>query len=188
MSSRSSTEERQAELPDTVEVARIRSPHGVRGGVAVDVLSDVEGRLDAGSELLLKTVGGDRRTVRILASRPHKTGRVVVFEGFEAREEAATLRGAVLEVPRSQVPPAEDGFYYQFELVGCLCSDADEGELGVVTDVLEDGGGLLLQVEGAGMSILIPFVDAVVTGVDIDARRIELQLPEGLIEQCASRQ
>jgi 16S rRNA processing protein RimM len=188
MSSRSSTTEASGtELPETVAVARIRSPHGVRGGVAVDVLTDVEGRLGVGRELLLVGPRGDRRRVRIRISKPYRTGRILAFDEFGSRDEAAELKGSVLEVPRDQVPPAEEGSWYQFELVGCACEDAAAGELGRVVEVIEDGGGQLLRVEDRERSLLVPFVEAFVTAVDVERRRIGLRLPEGLIEQCASR-
>lgn len=187
MSSRSSTDDDDSQLPPTVEVARIRSPHGVRGELTVDVLTDVDGRLAVGSELLLVSDGRSRRQVTIAASRPFKTGRIIRLQGCGSREDAARLRGSMLEVERSSVPPAPDGAYYQFELVGCRCRDAEAGELGTVISVVEDGGGLLLEVAEGESAVMVPFVAAFIERIDIGERRIELKLPEGLIEQCTYR-
>jgi len=187
MSSRSSTEVAESQLPPTVEVARIRSPHGVRGEFTVDVLSDVDGRLGVGSELILVSGEDPRRQVTIAASRPFKTGKIIRLRGCGSREDAARLRGSMLEVERSSVPAAPEGAYYQFELVGCRCWDAEAGELGTVVSVVEDGGGLLLEVAGAESAVMVPFVAAFIERIDIGAGRIELKLPEGLIEQCTYR-
>jgi 16S rRNA processing protein RimM len=110
----------------------------------------------------------------------------VRFEGVETRDQAEELRDALLEVDRRQTPPAPAGSYYYFELVGCLCSDRGRGELGRIENVLEDGGGLLLEVHQGHRVLLIPFVKTYLRRVDVERRYVEVDLPEGLIETCAS--
>lgn len=184
MSSRSSTD--PPSLPDSIDVARIRRPHGVRGEVLVDPLSDVPGRLDEGSRLWLVSSEGDRSAVEVATSRPHAGGLLLSFRGLTDRDAAERLRGGRLEVERSESPPPPAGSYYFFELVGCACVDATDGALGEVVDVIEDGGGLLLRLDGPSGELLVPFVEAYVAGVDVAGRRIELRLPPGLVETCAS--
>jgi 16S rRNA processing protein RimM len=71
--------------------------------------------------------------------------------------------------------------------VGCRCRDGRYGELGRVAEVVEDGGGLLLEIESPGRHLLVPFVRAFLKSVDVTAGEIELDLPEGLIEACESK-
>lgn len=153
----------------------------------MDSLSDVPGRLEAGSRLWLVGPAGERLAVEIVGSRPHAGGLLLSFRGLEELGAVERFRGGRLEVERAATPPAPAGSYYYYELVGCSCVDAGEGELGVVEDVVEDGGGLLLRVRGAGRELLIPFVDSYLTAVDVAARRIGLALPPGLVETCASK-
>lgn len=116
---------------------------------------------------------------------------LLTLDGVSDRDTAETLRGARLEVDSGEVPDPPDGFYYHFQLVDCECHDEHEGLLGTVRDVVEDGGGSLLIVERTskegGQSVPIPFVNAFLLNVDLENRRIELSLPEGLIETCTSR-
>jgi len=84
------------------------------------------------------------------------------------------------------VTPAPAGSYYYFELAGCLCRDTNHGELGRVCEVIEDGGGLLLEVRAGERLLLVPFVEEYVAAVDVAGRRIDLQLPNGLLETCTS--
>jgi 16S rRNA processing protein RimM len=182
----SAAESRRDDLPETITVGRVLRPQGVRGEVVVEVLSDVPERFAPGSRLMGTREGKPGITVEVAASRPHKSGAVVRFAGSEDRDQAEELRGLWLEIPRSQVPPAEPGTYYQYELVGCLCRVSGE-ELGRVAEVVEDGGGLLLIVEGEGRRIPVPFVREFLREVDVAGARIDLELPPGLVETCASK-
>ncbi len=168
-------------------VGRVVRPHGVRGEVKVEVLSDVPGRFAAGVEFFLVVHRRPPQIVRIESCRLVRGGALVLFEGIGDRDEAESLRDARLEVDLSEVPPAPEGFYYHFELVGCRCHEAEAGDLGEVSAVIEDGGGHLLEVDDGGRRLLVPFVDAFLENVDIVGRRIDLRLPPGLIEVCTSK-
>lgn len=204
MSSTSSTKRTERpDLPPTVLVGRVVKPHGLRGEVVVEVLSDVPGRLDAGSSLLVTDAEGEPlrlgarpglpARLTVAASRPSKSPdqemALVRFDGVEDRDRAAEIAGAWLAVERSRVPPAPEGSYYRFELVGCRCRDGAR-ELGRVVDVLEDGGGLLLIVEGVlegeTRRVPVPFVERFLREVDVEAGEIVVDLPPGLVEECAS--
>ena len=187
MSSKSSRTESRADLPERVTVGRVIRPHGVRGEVTVTVLTDVPGRFAPGTTLLLaREEGGPAVPVVVESERPHKSGVAVRFAGTEDRDRAEELRGAWLEVERSQVPAAPPGTYYHYELLGCRCFDG-ERDLGQVVEVIEDGGGLLLIVEDGERQVPVPFVASFLREVDVAAGRIELALPPGLVDACASR-
>lgn len=174
-------------LPETVLVGRILKPHGLRGEVIVEVLSDVEERFAPGAEVVAGGPGGGT-ALRVAGCRPFRGGLLVHFDGRPDRTSVEDLAGRELVIAREAVPAAPAGTFYYFELMGCRCSDRTQGDLGVVTDVVEDGGGLLLEVRGdAGGKVLVPFVSAFVEQIDIPAGTIELDLPPGLVETCASK-
>ena len=198
-SSKSSGAAGRDDLPETVAVGRILRPHGLRGEVAVEVLTDAPRRLDPGSSLLLVREGEPPVPVLVAARRaaggpakaapPHRARRafeLLRLAGIEDREGAEALRGGWLEIERSRVPPAPPGTYYRYELVGCRCASGGE-ELGEVVEVVEDGGGLLLLVSDGRREVPVPFVARFLRAVDVEHARIELDLPPGLIEACASR-
>ncbi len=200
MSSTSSKTDSGAAPTETIAVGRILGPHGVRGEVGVEVLTDAPHRLDAGSSLLLVREGSAPRPVVIASSRGQAARGAAVaaagrarrrtvllrLAGCEGREQAEALRGAWLEIERARVPPAPAGTYYRFELLGCRCRSGGE-DLGEVVDVVEDGGGLLLVVSDGRREVPVPFVARFLAAVDVEGRRIDLELPPGLIEVCASR-
>ncbi|HEY6324592.1 MAG TPA: ribosome maturation factor RimM [Thermoanaerobaculia bacterium] len=188
-----------AATPETIVVGRILRPHGLRGEAIVEVLTDAPRRFDPGSSLLLVREGRPEvalvvasRRAASAPGRPPGGGRarqataLVRFAGIGDREAAVALRGGWLEVERSLVPPAPVGTYYRFELLGCRCSDGGE-DLGKVVEVVEDGGGLLLIVADGRREVPVPFVARFLRAVDVEHGRIELDLPPGLIEACASR-
>jgi 16S rRNA processing protein RimM len=186
LKSSKTTEGSRADLPETITVGRILRPHGVRGEVVVEVLSDVPGRFAPGSEVLAAREGERQVTLKVAVSRDHKSGVVARFSGFDDRDGAESLRGMWLEVLRSGVPAAPSGTYYHYELLGCRCFTA-EGELGRVVELLEDGGGLLLVVDDSERRVPIPFVQGFLRKVDVADGSIELDLPPGLLDVCASK-
>jgi len=191
-----------APLPETVTVGRVLGPHGLRGEVVVEVLTDAPRRFEPGSSLLLEREGEPPVILVVATRRAHgapagkqggtggsrsrRATMLLRFAGVGDREGAVALRGGWLEIERSLVPPAPAGTYYRFELLGCRCSDGGE-DLGEVVEVVEDGGGLLLIVADGRREVPVPFVARFLRAVDVEHGRIELDLPPGLIEACASR-
>lgn len=175
-------EQGSATPPDLVEVGRVLRPHGIRGELVVESWTEQERRFEPGA-VLLPVAGAP---LVLVAARQHHGRLLVRFEGVDDRDRAERLRGTVLHVRRDQVPPAPGGTYYHFELVGCVLEDRRSGPLGTVAGVVEDGGGALLRVAVEKGELLVPFVSAFLLRVDIAGRRIQMDLPEGLVETCAS--
>lgn len=153
------------------------------------VLTDVAARFTEGFRLALLPPGAAPRSpvrLTVASARPHKKALLVRFEGIDDRDGAEALRGAELAVDAADSPAPPEDTWYHYQLLGCRCHDRREGDLGEVIDVLEDGGGTLLLVERDGTKLPIPLVKKYLVEVDVEDRRIELDLPEGLVEACAS--
>ena len=182
MTSRSGKRE-AGDPEERILVGRIVGAHGIRGEVSVEVYSDVEDRFDPGRRIFLD-LRGRSSALTVETVRPHKGRLLVGFEGIGDRNRAEELRGGKLGVDRSDVPPAPEGSYYHFELVGCRVVDRALGELGEVADVIEDGGGILLVVRRPSGNLPVPFVDPYLERVDIEGQQIDCVLPEGFLEAC----
>jgi 16S rRNA processing protein RimM len=176
----------RADLPERVAVGRVLRPVGLRGEVIVQVLSDVPGRLAPGGAVIGTRGGRPSIPLIVETHREHKSGAVVRFAGYDDRDRAEELRDLLLEVDRSEVPEAPEGTYYWYQLIGCRC-EVDGEDLGEVVDLVEDGGGLLLVVSDGERDVPIPFVQSFLKNVDVERGHIELDLPPGLLEACASR-
>jgi 16S rRNA processing protein RimM len=155
-----------------IALAAVAGAHGVKGEVRLKLFSDSAESLAAHQKLY---VGGAVR--RLLAVRDGGKAAVARFEGIADRGAAEALRGSLVEVDRSALPPLEEGEYYHADLIGLPCEDGDGGALGTVVAVENFGAGDLLEVElEGGKRSLIPFKPGI---ADLGDRKIVLD-PEFL--------
>jgi 16S rRNA processing protein RimM len=169
-----------------VTVGRIGRPHGIRGDVMVSVRTDEpELRFAVGSRL--DTDPADVGPLTVAAVRWHSGALLVSFDGIRDRDAAAELRGTWLSVDSGMLAAPEDPDEFRdHELVGLSVQTADGTVVGVVMDVLHSGQDLLAvrQDTGAGASapeILVPFVKAIVTDVNVAAGVLVIDPPPGLL-------
>jgi 16S rRNA processing protein RimM len=172
----------EVERPDVV-VGRIVRPHGIRGQVVVESLTDFdERRFQAGG--VLTVVQGERTgRVTIASSRPHGRRWVVGFEGVGSIDEAEAWRGAELRISDAELTPLPDGRFYLHDLIGCRVTTTDGVVVGEVQRVDDfNGPAMLLVVEMPGGEALVPFADTICRHVDIEAKTIVIAPPPGLLE------
>ena len=163
-------------------VGRVARPHGIRGQVVVNPETDfVEERFAAGATLWTHADHGDARL--IVATMRVQNGRPVVgFEGFERIEDVERLAGVELRVPAESLQKLDEGSFYQFELVGCAVETTGGARVGEVVRVDGGAGGSLLAIEGPRGEILIPLAVDICVEIDVAAKRIRIDPPEGLLE------
>jgi 16S rRNA processing protein RimM len=167
---------------DLVLVGRIARTHGNRGQVIVNPETDFpEQRFAAGAVLHTRRDGAEG-TVRITASRMHQGRPIVSIEGIDTMTDAEGLAGLELRVPESSLAPLPPGTFYHHQLVGCEVSTTAGRVLGPVRKV-EGGAGTARLVIGEGRGeVQIPLVDALCVAIDVGARRIVVDPPEGLLD------
>lgn len=146
-----------------LEVARIGRAHGLRGEVAVTLLSDRTDRLEPGSELT-----GDGRTFRVVAGRRHGRGWLVHFDGIDDRDTAESLRGLVLHAAADE--DAEGLWVHR--IIGLEVVDVDGVPRGRITAVQENPAHDLLVLDDG---TLVPAV-FIVSADD----RVVVDAPDGL--------
>jgi 16S rRNA processing protein RimM len=168
-----------------VTLARVVKTQGRRGEVAVEVHSDVPGRLQAGMRLFALAEDSRRRELQIEDAWPHKDFVVLKFAGVDSISDAESLAGCELQVPLSERARLEAGATYISDLIGCTLFDRGR-ELGTITDVRFGAGEAPLLVVGSGEQELeIPYAQEFLVRVDLGHKRIEMMLPEGLLEANA---
>lgn len=158
----------------------IGAPHGVRGEVRIKAFT--------GDPLAIAEYGPlsakDGRSFEIEDLRPAKEVVVARLKGVDTREAAEALNGTQLFVPRDRLPPPEDeDEFLQADLLGCSVLGPEGAVLGVVKTVENFGAGDLLEIETPdGRFVLMPFTKAYAPRIDIAARRIHAEPPQGLFE------
>lgn len=104
------------------------------------------------------------------------------LEGVDSLSQADSLAGLDVHLPEESLRERGKDEFYLFQLVGCWVSGRDGRRIGRVRDVLSSGAGELLLVESEGKDILIPFHKSICTEVDVDAKEIRLDPPDGLLD------
>jgi len=155
-----------------IALAAVAGAHGVKGEVRLKLFSDSAQSLSQHQKLY---VGGAER--RLLAIRDSGKTAVARLEGVNDRSVAEALRGSLVEVDRSALPPLEEGEYYHADLIGLPAVDGQGNAVGTVVVVENFGAGDLLEIElQTGKRSLIPFKPGI---ADLDDGRIILN-PEFL--------
>ena len=166
-------------------VARLKKPHGLKGEVIVwSLTDDPEEALAVGRELRPIDEGGTPvgDPLLIERSRPYHRGWLLKFEGVADRTTLEGWRLRLFGMRAEALRPPGDGELYVHEVPGAMIVVGGT-EVGVARDVVEmPGGGRLLSVEVGGREVLVPFRKPIVTRIDRDARLIELDPPDGLLE------
>jgi 16S rRNA processing protein RimM len=164
--------------PAWIAVGRITRAHGVKGEVAVHVLTEVGSRFDPGEKVYLEQ--DESRPLSISSSRPHRDRLLVTFEEIPDREAAESLHGHYLFVAATSSPLPPDGAYWAHQLIGCRVSGDDGRDMGVVAEVIHTEANDVWVVVGDGTQTLVPALKDVVQSVDVPGRRIVVRVIEGL--------
>jgi 16S rRNA processing protein RimM len=169
-------------------VGRVIRPHGVRGELAVEVLSDAPERFAPGVEVAAGDPDGDEalRPLEVTAARLHQGRMLLRFTGVEDRDAAELLRGSLLTIPAEAARELGPDEFWRHQLVGLAVLDADGKDRGVVSDVLPGAAHDLLQVRRPdGVAVLIPAVAALVE-VQLAQGRVVVQAIPGLLDPDGS--
>lgn len=186
------TRERQNTGPEApggewVTLARLVRPRGVKGEILADILTDFPERFEERRRLYLRAslLSAEVREVALERHWMHQ-GRVVLkFVGIDTMTAAESLRGLEVVIPMAERAPLEEGAVYIGDLVGCVLFDRRTATgVGAIVAVDRESSNMeLLVVETpGGGEMLVPFARAYEPQLDLAGRRMEMTLPEGLVE------
>ncbi|HEX4004935.1 MAG TPA: ribosome maturation factor RimM [Acidobacteriaceae bacterium] len=179
--------------PALVLVAKLIRPHGRRGEIVADILTDFPERFHGRSRLILippARIGTAPREVLMENFWFQRSRMVLKLQGIDSINEAESLRGYDVAIPAAERAPLPDGSAYVSDLIGCRVFDLNQGEVDVGEIVEVDRGSSntdLLVVRAAGArgnqaDAMIPFVREYLVHVDPGERRVVMRLPQGLLE------
>jgi len=178
-------------------LAQIRRYQGRKGEVFADLLTDFPEKFAERKQLWLLSgtssgAGGGvsaataPREVELIAQWPHKGGIVLHFAGVDSITAAETLKGMIVAIPRAERAALDEDEVYVGDLIGCALIDVAGTEpvtVGPIEEVDRSSGPVaLLVVQGASGEVLVPFAKSYLRNIDLKAKRVEMALPEGLVE------
>jgi 16S rRNA processing protein RimM len=177
-----------------ITIAKVVKVQGRVGEVLTELFTDFPEKFEERRMLIAWLASGERRELKLEDHWPHKGAMVLKFEGVDSIEDAEKLKGAEIQIPAADRTKLEDGSVYVSDLLGCAVV-VEGREIGKVTDVDFGAGEAPLLVvksenpllpkegrNGAPREFLIPFVERFVVKQDLEGKRIEMQLPEGMLE------
>jgi 16S rRNA processing protein RimM len=167
---------------DWISIARIARPHGIRGEVVADLLTDFPDRFAALEEVTLRRDGKVLGALTLEQHRFHK-GRVMLkFAGYDDANRAEELRAASLVIRRAELVELNEDEYYVFDLAGCEVVTLAGQALGTVAKVEDFGAAPLLVVRNESREWLIPLTREICPHVDTKGKKIVVNPPEGLLD------
>jgi len=168
-------------------IGRIVAPHGIRGEVKVEVMTDFPERFKPGSRAFLGIGSEDpaAQPVKIVAARPHKGGFLVRLDVAPDRNAAEILRDRYLLIPETEAMRLGEHENYLHDLIGLRVETTDGRFLGKLTEVLFTKANDVYVARGPDGEVLLPAIRDVVLQVDLSARRMVVALPDGLLADAS---
>ncbi len=167
---------------EMVLVGFVARTHGNRGQVILKSETDFpEERFRVGATLHGRLGTGPVEALEVTAVRFQQGRPIIGLAGFSSISEAERLAGYELRVPASAQIPLPKGTYYHHELIGCEVVTRQGDAVGRVADVQGDGQATRLVVRSVRGEVLIPLAQEICE-IDIAAKRIVVDPPEGLLE------
>jgi 16S rRNA processing protein RimM len=165
--------------PVFLVVGLLRRPHGVKGEIIMDILTDFPERLKKG---ILVYVGPDYLPLKLSSCRQHGQALLVSFEGYQTPEQVGELRNLFASVPAADRPPLPAGEYYHHQILGLQAVTEAGVVLGVVHEILETGANDVFVIQPAtGPEILLPDIDTVVKEIQLEKGQMIIALLPGLL-------
>jgi len=170
---------------DSLELGRIGGPYGIKGWVHVQSFTSPPDRLLKYREWTLSSAqaSAEAREVihKVLEARTQGSGLVARLEGFEDRDRALLLQGAIIRVPRSAMPKLRRREFYQADLIGLSVTNLEGVALGAITHFVETPGGDVMVIRNAeGQEHWVPATKSHLSKVDLAASAVVVDWPAAL--------
>ena len=169
-------------------VAHIVKPRGRRGELTAHLLTDFPENLLEQTIVFLWDGNSEPRSVEVEKSWMHGDRLILKFPGCDSIDDAENYAALDVLLPRSQAATLPEGMHYFHELEGCqvvnaTVNEAAGSDLGTVERVEGAPGNYRLSVRTPqGKELLIPFAEEICPTIDTKAKRIEVKLPDGLLD------
>ena len=169
-----------------VLIGKIVGAHGLDGTSKVVSYAESVSIFTPNTSIILRRPEGQARTFNIQWAKEHSRCILLALDGVTDRNQAESLIGCELLIPRSRLPEPEYGTYYWFDLIGLMVYTTDGRLLGRLASIIPTGSNDVYVIRPEAEDgkdkdeVLIPAIDSVVREIDLKRKRMRVELPEDL--------
>ena len=164
-----------------VLIGKIVGVHGIKGTNRFKSYAESLSVFEPGRSMLIRDNRSREKRVEVNWVKAHTRTPLIAFKGVADREGAEALIGADMFIPETELPALDEDTYYWFELIGLEVYTTEEDYLGRITSIFETGSNDVYVVKDKKQEVLIPALESVVVDIDLELKRMRVDLPEGLI-------
>lgn len=163
-----------------VLIGKIVGIHGLKGTGKLRCYAESLSVFSPGSSILVRDQRGREASYEINWVKPHTGIPLISFKGITNRDQAKKMIGGELFIPQSKLPELDEDTYYWFDLIGIEVYTKTEEFLGRIESILETGSNDVYVVKKHEKEVLIPALESVILEIDLEHKRMQVDLPEGL--------
>jgi len=166
--------------PEFLVVGKLHKPHGLMGGMILEILTDFPDRLIQGKKVF---IGDEKKELSIEEIRQSGKNWIVIFKEYGQPEDLSVLRNQYVFVPANQIPPLPEGEYYHHQLIGLSVFNHNKGYLGLLTEILATGANdvyVISNPDNPENELLIPVLKSIIKEVDLAENIMIVELPQWL--------
>jgi 16S rRNA processing protein RimM len=163
-------------------IGRFVGAHGVKGSCKIRPFVESLSAFQPGSSIFVGASENLKKAYEINWVKSHAKIVLLSLKGVANRHQAEALIGAELFIEKARLPELNDGSYYWFDLIGLDVFAMDETYVGRLESIIATGSNDVYVVKHQGDEIWIPALRSVVKGIDLERKRMQVDLPEGLSE------
>ena len=179
-----SGEQGRASEPRFLAIGQVVGVHGLRGELKVEILTQDPQRFGQLERVFIGLEGQEPVPWSMEAYRLHRGRALLKLAQCNDRNTAETLRGYLIQVPFEEAIPLEEDEYYEHQILDLDVWTAAGEHLGQIEDIIYTGANevyVVRPVDPVRREILIPAIEDVVLEVDLEAGRLVVELPAGLL-------
>jgi 16S rRNA processing protein RimM len=163
-----------------VLIGKIVGVHGLKGTNKFKSYAESLSVFYPGQSILIRDNRNRETSVELDWIKSHTGTPLISFKGVTDRDRAEALIGAELFIPETELPELDENTYYWFELIGIEVYNTQEDYLGRITSIFPTGSNDVYVVKNKTKEVLIPALESVVIDIDLELKRMRVDLPEGL--------
>jgi 16S rRNA processing protein RimM len=164
-----------------VLIGKIVGVHGLKGTNKFSSYADSLSVFNPGRSILIRDTRNRETNIEINWVKPHTKTPLISFKGVGVRDQAEALIGAELFIPKTELPELDEDTYYWFELIGIEVYTTADNYLGRIDSIIPTGSNDVYVVKDKKQEVLIPAIESVVVDIDLELKKMRVDLPEGLV-------